>query len=95
VIREAPPKNGKADKDANAKAGNAANAAERMPTFRVGMTEAEVLARVGNPDVTVGSKGAASPRWTYMPAPGDPETTTMLQFNKGVVVDIDRKVVKK
>jgi hypothetical protein len=51
------------------------------------MTEAEVLARVGNPDVTVGSKGTTSPRWSYMPAPGDPETTTMLQFNKGVVVD--------
>jgi hypothetical protein len=95
VIREAPPKNGKADKDAKvAKAANAANAAERCH-LRVGMTEAEVLARVGSPDVTVGAKGATSPRWTYMPAPGDPETTTMLQFNKGVLVDIDRKVVKK
>ena len=51
-------------------AANAANAAERAH-LRVGMTEAEVLARVGNPDVTVGTKGTPSPRWTYMPAPGD------------------------
>ena len=95
VIREVPPRNAKVDKDAKvAKAGNAANAAERAH-LRVGMTEAEVLARVGNPDVTVGSKGTPTPRWTYMPAPGDPETTTMLQFNKGVVVDIDRRVIKK
>jgi hypothetical protein len=95
VIREAQPKNAKADKDAKvAKAGNAASAAERAH-LRVGMTEAEVLARAGTPDVTVGSKGTPSPRWTYMPAPGDPETTTMLQFNKGVVVDIERRVLKK
>ena len=55
----------------------------------------EVLARVGSPDVTVGAKGTPAPRWTYMPAPGDPETTTMLHFNKGVLGDIDRKVAKK
>jgi len=98
VIREAPAKNAKADKDAKvAKAGNAANAANAAERahLRVGMTEAEVLARVGNPDVTVGTKGTPSPRWTYMPAPGDSETTTMLQFSKGVVVDIDRRVIKK
>ena len=95
VIREAPPKNGGPNKDAKtAKSANSANAAERAH-LRVGMTEAEVLARVGSPDVTVGSKGTPNPRWSYMPAPGDPETTTMLQFNKGVLVDIDRKVVKK
>ena len=95
VIREVPPKNGKADKDARtAKPSNASSAAERAH-LRVGMTEAEVLARVGSPDVTVGSKGSTTPRWTYMPVPGDPETTTLLQFNKGVLVDIDRRVVKK
>jgi hypothetical protein len=59
------------------------------------MTEAEVLSRVGSPDITVGAKGTPSPRWTYMPAQGDPETTTTLSFNKGVLVDIERKVVKK
>ena len=95
VIREAPSKSARADKDAKpGKSANGANATERMH-LRLGMTEAEVLARVGSPDVTVGSKSTPSPRWTYMPAPGDPETTTTLLFTKGVLVDIERKVVKK
>lgn len=95
VIREVPPKNAKTDKDAKpGKSANAGNAVERMH-LRLGMTEAEVLSRVGSPDITVGAKGTLSPRWTYMPAQGDPETTTTLSFNKGVLVDIERKVVKK
>jgi hypothetical protein len=48
------------------------------------MSEAEVLAKLGTPDMTVGAKNATSPRWTYMPAAGDPETITTLMFNKGV-----------
>ncbi len=63
--------------------------------LRLGMSESEVLARLGSPDMTVGAKNAPSPRWTYMPAPGDPETITTLMFTKGVLVDIERKVVKK
>ncbi len=95
TIRNAPPKNGKADKDAKpGKAGVAADATERMH-LRLGMSESEVLARLGSPDMTVGAKNAPSPRWTYMPAPGDPETITTLMFAKGVLVDIERKVVKK
>lgn len=96
LIREAPPKNVlKAEKDAKpAKSANAGNATERMH-LRLGMSESEVLARLGTPDVTAGAKGAPSPRWTYMPAPGDPETITTLLFTKGVLVDIERKVMKK
>ncbi len=63
--------------------------------LRLGMSESEVLTRLGSPDMTVGAKNAPSPRWTYLPAPGDPETTTTLMFAKGVLVDIERKVVKK
>ncbi len=62
---------------------------------RLGMTEAEVLARLGPPDMTTGGKNGGAGRWTYMPAPGDPETITSLTFTKGVVTDIERKVVKK
>ena len=95
LIRETPPKNVKTDKDAKpGKSANAGNAAERMH-LHLGMSEGEVLARLGTPDLTVGAKGAPSPRWTYMPAPGDPETITTLMFTKGVLVDIERKVVKK
>ena len=95
AIKSAPPKNAKTDKDAkNGKGAIAGDASERMH-LRLGMTESEVLARLGSPDMTVGAKNAPSPRWTYMPAPGDPETITTLMFTKGVLVDIERKVVKK
>ena len=95
LIRETPPKSAKNDKDSKpGKSANAGNAAERMH-LHLGMSEGEVLARLGAPDLTVGAKGTPSPRWTYMPAPGDPETTTTLMFTKGVLVDIERKVVKK
>jgi hypothetical protein len=93
TIKNAPPKNGKADKDA--KPGKAAGDATERMHLRVGMSESEVLARLGTPDMTVGAKNGPSPRWTYMPAPGDPETITTLMFAKGVLVDIERKVVKK
>jgi hypothetical protein len=91
-IKEAPARNAKSDK--NAKPPPAGNAAERMHV-RLGMSEGEVLAKLGHPDTTVGAKNASSPRWTYLPAPGDPETVTTLMFAKGIVVDIERKVVKQ
>lgn len=95
TIRNVPPKNGKSDKDAKTgKGAIASDASERMH-LRLGMSQSEVLARLGSPDMTVGAKNAPSPRWTYMPAPGDPETITTLMFTKGVLVDIERKVVKK
>jgi len=95
-IKEAPPRNAKSDKNAKpAPTGPpAGNAAERMHV-RLGMSEGEVLARLGHPDTQVGARNANSPRWTYLPAPGDPETVTTLTFQKGIVVDIERKVVKQ
>jgi hypothetical protein len=89
---------------ADAKAGNdakpgkstlhAADASERKHV-RLGMTEAEVLTKLGQPDMTTGSRTGGAMRWTYMPAPGDPETITALTLVKGAVTDIERKVVKK
>jgi len=93
TIRNSPPKNGSTEKDAKPGKGTG-DASERMH-LRTGMSESEVLAKLGAPDMTVGAKNAPSPRWTYMPAPGDPETITTLMFTKGVLVDIERKVVKK
>ena len=95
-IKEAPPRNAKPDKNAKpAPTGPpAGNAAERMHV-RLGMSEGEVLAKLGHPDTQAGARNASSPRWTYLPAPGDPETVTTLTFQKGIVVDIERKVVKR
>jgi hypothetical protein len=95
-IKEAPPKSTKTDRNAKAVPAGppAGNAAERMHV-RLGMSEGEVLARLGHPDTQVGAKNSRSPRWTYLPAPGDPETVTTLTFAKGIVVDVERKVVKQ
>jgi hypothetical protein len=72
----------------------AGDASERKHAH-VGMTEAEVLARLGSPDVTTGNAKSGSIRWTYLPADGDPETITALVLTKGTVTDVERKVVKK
>ena len=72
----------------------AGNAAERKH-IRSGMSEAEVIARLGQPDVTSGAKNSKGARWTYLPAPGDPETITSLTFANGVVTGVERKLYKK
>jgi hypothetical protein len=75
-----------------AKAPRSGDAAERK-FLRPGMSEGEVLARVGPPDVTSG-KNRKGPRWTYAPDPADPHTITILQFEDGRLADIQRKVVR-
>lgn len=70
------------------------DAAERR-FVRRGMTEGEVIARLGQPEVTSrGAKNKGS-RWTYLPAARDPETITIIHFANGVVTDVERKVSKR
>jgi hypothetical protein len=70
------------------------DAAERR-FVRRGMTEGEVIARLGQPEVTSrGSKNKGS-RWTYLPAARDPETITIIHFANGVVTEVERKVSKR
>src|SRR5581483_11533990 len=68
------------------------NAAERkflMP----GISEGEVIARIGRPDVST-SGGRKIVRWTYLPAPEDPGTMTTLTFDLGRLVEVERKVIR-
>ncbi|HEY1329678.1 MAG TPA: DUF4124 domain-containing protein [Casimicrobiaceae bacterium] len=74
------------------KTARAGDAAERK-FLRPGMSEAEVLARVGPPDMT-GTKNRKSQRWTYMPNGADPHTITNLLFDHGKLVDVERKVIR-
>ena len=60
---------------------------------RSGMSDAEVLQRLGRPDVTSGSRKSGR-RWAYLPRPGDPDTMTTLTLEGSSVVDVDRKVVR-
>lgn len=68
------------------------NPAERRH-LRVGMSEGEVIARVGPPDLTTG-KGRRQSRWTWMPVPGDPDTITVVLFDVGRAIEVERTVVK-
>jgi hypothetical protein len=95
AAKDAPVNDAKAGKDAKpGKSALAGDASERK-LIRTGMTEAEVLAKLGPPDITTGARNSAVVRWTYMPAPGDPETITAVTLTKGAVTDIERKVMRK
>ena len=59
-----------------------------------GMGEGEVVARIGAADMTSGGKGRKTSRWSYLPAPGDPQTITTVVFDYGKVIEVERKVVK-
>ncbi len=71
-------------------------AAERR-FIRTGMSEAEVLRRIGKPAVDghVGRKqGKDGKHWSYLPAAGDPDTITTLTIVGGQVANVERKVVR-
>jgi len=81
----------KTERKGRKQAGDKGNAAERKFLFP-GISEGEVVARVGRPDMSTGSGGKTT-RWTYMPAPEDPATITMLTFRFGRLIEVERKVV--
>ena len=57
------------------------------------MSEGEVIARVGPPDMT-SSRSRKGHRWTYMPVPEDHNTITNLTFDNGRLIEIERKVMR-
>jgi hypothetical protein len=70
-------------------------AAERR-FIRTGMSEAEVLRRIGKPEVDgpVSRKLKGGKHWSYLPAAGDPDTITTLTIVGGQVANVERKVVR-
>jgi hypothetical protein len=87
----APPKT---KTDAKGKKNGSAKAdASKRKFLAPGINEGEVIARVGEPDMTSG-KGRKSSRWTYMPVPEDPGTITTLTFENGRLIEVERKVMK-
>lgn len=63
--------------------------------IHTGMTEAEVLARLGRPDLRSGAARKGRVRWSYLPAAGDGQTLTNVTFEHGVVADVERKIVQR
>jgi len=71
-------------------------AAERR-FIRTGMTEAEVLRRIGKPEVdaAAGRKQRKDGKhWSYLPAAGDADTITTISIAGGVVTAVERKIVR-
>ena len=69
----------------------AGDAAERRYVHE-GMSEGQVLARLGAPDLKSGR--GRTMRWTYLPAPADRHTVTVLRFEDGEVTSVDRRILR-
>ena len=69
------------------------NPAERK-FIQAGMSEAEVILKIGRPEVEAKGRGKNGHRWSYMPTAGDPNTLTTLTLAGGKVTHVERKVVR-
>jgi hypothetical protein len=83
----------------DAKAARADARAHRPPAdpqqrrfLHAGMSEGEVIARVGQPEVR--TKTRRGMRWTYMPVTEDANTMTTVTFERGAVAEIERKIIR-
>jgi hypothetical protein len=71
-------------------------AAERR-FIRTGMSESEVIRRIGKPELDARSsrkQAKDGKHWSYLPAAGDPDTITTLTIVGGLVANVERKVVR-
>jgi hypothetical protein len=101
--REAPVARRSPDRKVSSGSGSGSGsgkAAERR-FIRTGMSEAEVLRRIGKPEVDAGPgrnqtkrKAKEGKHWSYLPAAGDPDTVTTLTIVSGLVANVERKVVR-
>jgi hypothetical protein len=73
------------------------NASKRRHIF-VGMSQGEVLAKIGKPDSeSLDSGGGATDtvlRWIYLPSPGDDQTTTTVVIKAGKVIKVDSEITR-
>jgi hypothetical protein len=78
----------------SARGAKSGNAAERR-FIHNGMSEAEVIMRIGRPDVRSKGHGkSGGVRWSYLPVSGDADTLTTLTLAGGKVVDVERRVAR-
>lgn len=83
--------------------------AEERKFIREGMSEADVLSKIGSPDhkstASLDETHSSSPKakkgrkkakvWTYLPALGDSQTTTIITIANNKVVRVERKVTRQ
>ena len=75
----------------------AADAGERR-FITAGMSEGEVLMKIGKPDSQSEDTGGGSKvtvkRWIYLPAQGDSQTMTTIVLKNGKVEEVNRQVAR-
>ena len=71
---------------------NATKAGERR-FIQVGMSTADVVQRIGRPDVDARNPRGKGQRWSYLPKEGDPNTITTVTLIDGRVAEVERKVM--
>ena len=72
----------------------AADVSERK-FIQEGMSEAEVLVKIGKPDsesVDGGGPWVTPKRWIYLPTPGDSQTITTITLREGKVINVEREI---
>ncbi len=72
----------------------AADASERK-FVQEGMSEAEVLVKIGKPDsesIDSGGAWVTVKRWIYLPAPHDSQTLTTITLREGKVISVEREI---
>jgi hypothetical protein len=84
----------RAERIATAKRAKAESNAGERRFIAVGMTAAEVIQRIGKPDVNANNQRGKGQHWSYLPKDGDPDTTTTLTLVGGKVAGVERKVVR-
>lgn len=83
----------KAERTAATAESDGAKAGERK-FIRIGMSEAEVIQKIGHPNVGSTAQNRRGKQWSYLPAGGDPNTITTITLVGGNVTDVQRKVVR-
>jgi hypothetical protein len=75
----------------------AADAGDRR-FIRDGMSEGEVLMKIGRPDSESEDSGGGAKvkekRWVYFPAPGDSQTLTTITIREGKVQSVRREIAR-
>jgi hypothetical protein len=78
-------------------AASLANAADTDRKFiREGMSEGEVLVKIGRPDSESNDSGGGAKvvvkRWVYLPSAGDPQMLTTITIREGIVTEVSRQI---
>ncbi len=64
--------------------------------IREGMSEGEVLVKIGKPDSESSDSGGGAKvvvkRWIYLPSPGDPQMLTTIVIREGKVTEVSRQM---